>query len=259
MVQTSGRTGQLSRSDFMDLRRIHVTDPLKWGVQVGTDFWAIAGANGQGTASGNNLLTDGGWTVTSISHTAGSGADLMSSADVGTPSEYTQNAQNDLIQSPAIFGDYSHAHAAAVILGQKALPRFIVADIFARFSVVANDQATTNLGFVEDGGSIVTAADGYATINSDGTNFRLNINGTRATTRSIAVTTASAWFRIVLDKGAALASAYKNGTLLGSAAITDDEAPVSFGAGSGGANNLVQLNQVHIFYAWSLPFDPAVF
>src|SRR5574343_247194 len=170
----------LSRGDIGALRRVHVTDPLKWAVEVGTDFWIRASANGQGTASGNNLLTDGGWTATSIAAYAdGSAADFMSKDDVGTPGQYTQDAQNDLIKSPAIFGSYDHAHAAAVIMGMNSLPRFLIADVYARFSVVANDEPTSALGFVEDGGSIVTANDSMACISSNGTSWVIQSNGDR--------------------------------------------------------------------------------
>lgn len=260
MTIGSGGARALSKSDYLDLRRVHITDPLKWAVCVGTDYWLYAAANGQGTASGQNLLTDGGWTATSIAaYAAGSAADFMSKDDVGTPGQYTQDAQNDLIESPSIFGSYDHAHAAAVIVGQKSLPRFLIADIYARFSVVANDQATTMLGFAEDGGSIVVANDALGAIASNGTYWAIQANGTQSVTGAVAVSTSPTWFRIVLDKANSTAYGYANGSLVGSVAITADEFPASFGAGSGGANNLVQLNQAHVFYAWTLPYDPQGF
>lgn len=250
----------LSRGDLAELRRVHVTEPNKWSTQVGTDFWIIAGANNQGTAGAVNLLTDGGWTATSIAaYAAGSAADFMSKDDVGTPAEYTQDAQNDLLESPAVFGDYAHAHAAAVIMGERSLPRFLIADVYARFSVVANDEPTTCLGFVEDGGAITTANDSLACISSNGTSWVIQSNGSENLSGAVAVSTSPTWFRILLDKINSTAYAYANGTLIGSIAITADEFPVSFGAGSGGANNLVQLNQAHIFYAWKVPFDPQAF
>ena len=260
MVQPRSPLVTIDRGTLLDLRRKHVTDPLKWSVQVGTDFWIFAAVNGQGTASGQNLLTDGGWTTTSIAaYAAGSGADFISRSDPGTPGQYTQDAQNDLIESPSIFGDYAHAHAAAVICGQNSLPRYLVMDAYARFSVVANDEPTTAIGFVEDGGSIVTAADNMAAISSNGTSYVIQSNAAENLSGAVAVSTDPTWFRILLDKNTSTAYAYANGSLIGSIAITADEFPVSFGAGSGGANNLIQLNQAHIFYAWTRPFDPQVF
>lgn len=260
MTIGSGRPLNLGRGDVLALRRVHVTDPLKWSVQVGTDYWMYAAVNGQGTASGQNLLTDGGWTTTSIAaYAAGSAADFMSRSDPGTPGQYTQDAQNDLIESPSIFGSYDHAHAAAVIVGMRSLPRYLVCDAYARFSVVANDEPTTAIGFVEDGGSIVTAADNMACISSNGTSWVIQSNGSENLSGAVAVSTSPTWFRILLDQKTSTSYAYANGTLIGSIAITADEFPVSFGAGSGGANNLVQLNQAHIFYAWQVPFDPQGF
>lgn len=255
-----GEPRYLPKADYHELRRVHVTDPLKWAVELGTDYWLQASVNGQGTASGQNLLTDGGWTTTSIAAYAdGTAADFISRSDPGTPGQYTQDAQNDTIESPAIFGDYIHAHAAAVMMGMSSLPRYLIADIYARFSVVANDEPTTALGFAEDGGAIITAADNLAGISSNGTSWVIQSNGSENLSGAVAISTSPTWFRIMIDQGAALAYAWANGSLIGSIAITADEWPASFGAGSGGANNLVQLSQAHIFYAWKRPFDPQVF
>lgn len=260
MTRSRSHPIALSRGDQLDLRRVHVTDPNKWSTQAGTDFWIMAGANNQGTAGAVNLLTDGGWTATSIAaYAAGSGADFLSKDDPGTPAEYTQDAQNDLLESPAMFGDYAHAHAAAVIAGQRRLPNFLVMDAYARFSVVANDEPTTCIGFAEDGGSIITAADNMAAISSNGTYWVIQSNASENLSGAVAISTSPTWFRIVLDKRNSTSYAYANGSLIGSIAITADEFPVSFGAGSGGANNFVQLNQAHIFYAWNLPPDYSVF
>lgn len=260
MVQNSGGAGLLTKSDILDLRRVHVTDPVKWAVSPGTDFWIYAAANGQGTASGNNLLTDGGWTTTSIaSYAAGSAADFMTPSDVGTISRYTTDAAADLIQSPAIFGSYDHAHMAAVICGQRSLPRYLIMDAYALMSVLSADEVTSNLGFVEDGGSIVVAADTMATFYSKGTGTTFNLQSNAAVvTGLVANDTNPHWFRIVLDKGTGYAKYYVDGVYAGTTAITNDEFPVAFGAGNGTTNRW-QLNQAHIFYAWSLPFDPAVF
>lgn len=260
MTVGTSRPQNLGRGDALELRRVHVTDPLKWAVQAGTDFWILASANGQGTASGQNLLTDGGWTATSIAAYAdGAAADFMSRSDPGTIAQYTQNAQNDLLKSPAIFGSYAHAHAAAVIAGMRSLPRYLVCDAYAQFSVVANDEPTTCIGFVEDGGSIVTANDSLGCISSNGTSWVVQANGSENLSGAVAISTSPTWFRILMDVKQNLVYAYANGTLIGSIAITADEFPVAFGAGSGGANNLIQLNQAHIFYAWSYPFDPQGF
>lgn len=260
-----GRFLALNREDQYNIRRVHVTNPLLWAVTVGTDYWIHASANGQGTTGGQNLLTDGGWTTTSLTYSDGSAADFITKSDVGSPGSYVTNAQNDLIQSPAIFGSYLHAHAAAVIAGQSTLPRYLIADMYATFSTESADEQTTNLGLVEAGGGIKVAADLAAAFNSDSTSFRFEINGTRGTdTSAVAVDTVPHWFRVVCDRQAGTtgkAYPYIDGTLTisGGVALTDDIWPVSFGAGNGGATNLIQLHQAHIFYAWTLPNNPGVF
>lgn len=246
------QTVHLDRDAYEFLLRKHVRNPYNWGHEVGTDFWLQANANGSLGASTTFLISDAGWTATSLAMASGSGADFMVSTDVGTPGQYTQNAQNDLLQSPAIFGDYSHARQAMLLLGKKTLPRYLIMDALARFSVVANAETTTALGFVEDGGSIVTANDAMACVVSDGTSFDIR-SGAATGTGVVAADTSVHRFRIVCDKANALAYLYVDGTASGSVAIQDDEWPVSFGAGSGGASNLVQLNQAHIFYAYKVP------
>lgn len=255
----------LTGLDLIDLKRVHVTDPLKWGVSVGTDYWMTASANGQGTASGNNLLTDGGWTTTSIAAYAdGTAADFLTKADVGTPANYTTDAAADLVSGPAIFGDYLFGHAASVLVGVNYLPRFLIADFGALLSTASADEQTTNLGFVVNGGSPVTSANQVASINSDGTNFRFQTGATRFTnSNNVAVDNLFHWFRIVIDRLGANAttgtlSAYVDGTLIATGALVDDRMPVKVGWGNG-VTNRVQMSQVHVFYGWNLNPNPQYF
>lgn len=255
----------LSTLDIINLRRVHITDPLKWGVSVGTDYWLTASANGQGTASGNNLLTDGGWTTTSIAAYAdGTLADFMTKADVGTPANYTTDAAADLVSGPAIFGDYLWAHGASAMVGQYRLPRFLIGDFGALFSTASADEQTSNLGFVVNGGSPVTSANQVASINSDGTNFRFQTGATRFTnSNNVAVDNLFHWFRIIIDRLGANAttgtlSAYVDGTLIATGALVDDRMPVKLGWGNG-VTNRIQFSQAHIFYAWNLNPDPQYF
>lgn len=254
----------LNRPDYDGLRRVHITNPLQWGNAVGTDFWLYANSNGSLTASTQYLITDGGWTATSLTLRDGTGADFMTKSDVGTPSAYVTNAGADLLSSPAIFGDYAHAHAAAVILGKTTLPRYLVMDAYALFDTQSADEQTTNIGFVVNSGSPVTSADATAVINTDATNWRSQTGATRATnTTNIAITTAPHWFRIMIDRQGASAT---TGTILCSVdgvpfstqAMVDDRAPYKFGFGDG-TTNRIQLNQVHIFYSYGFPLDPASF
>ena len=246
------QTVHLDRDAYEFLLRKHVRNPYNWGHEVGTDFWLHANANGSLGASTTFLISDAGWTATSLAMASGSAADFMTADDVGTPGQYTQDAQNDLLKSPAIFGDYAHSRQAMLLLGKKTLPRYLIMDALARFSVVANAETTTALGFVEDGGSIVVANDAMAVVYSDGTSFGIR-SGAATGTAVVAADTSVHRFRIVCDKSNALAYLYVDGVASGSVAIQADEWPVAFGAGSGGANNLIQLNQAHIFYAYKVP------
>ena len=257
------QTVVLNAGDYEALLRKHVRNWIFWGDEVGTDYWLIAGGGtGQLGSAQGELASEHGWTTTSIAANAvGSGADFMVASDKGTPSEFTQNAQNDLIKSPAIFGDWAHAYQAMILLHKKELPRYLIADFICRFSVEANNQPTTAVGFVEDGGSIVTAADHMGAITSNSGTWGLSVNGSEGTAFATADTGVHL-FRLVMDK--ALGRIYpgvdgtmyngNNGSTDGSLAITADEFPVAFGAGSGGANNLVQLSQAHVFYAWRVPY-----
>lgn len=237
------------------LRRVHVTDPAMWGVEAGTDFWLYN--SGTQLTAGRTLITDGGWTATSLSLTAGTGADFNSFDDLGTPGHWTTNAGADLLQSPAIFGDYAHAYQAAVIFGAKTLPRYLIMDSIAAFDTFSANELTTNLGFVAAGGSIVTSANTNGTVHVGAANYCLNV----AATSVVGTTAADAGyhlFRIVLEKSRATAGTagtaylYVDNVFQNSQAFTQDAFPVSFGMGDGTTNRL-QLVSAHVYYAWGLP------
>jgi hypothetical protein len=232
-----------------------------WAQEPATDFWLYTAAStGPLGGAQADLLSEHGWTTTSLSAADGAAADFMTSDDVGTIGGFVQNAQNDLLKSSAIFGDYAHARMAADLLHRRELPRYLIMDAYARFSVVANNQPTTALGFVEDGGSIVTAADHAGAFTSNTATWGLSVDGSEGTAFGTADTGAHL-FRIVLDRENSTVRPGVDGTMYdeqaggvdGSLAIVQDEFPVAFGAGSGGANNLVQLTWAHIFYAYRIP------
>src|SRR3989304_1922478 len=123
--------------------RVHVTRPSLWNRSAGTDFWLLASASLAGIAA-DELMTDYGWTLTSITNTAGTLADLLSSADVGTPNIMALDAASDLILSPPIFGDYAHGLQAGGILGYTPTRSNIEA--YANFNVATASETTTGLG-----------------------------------------------------------------------------------------------------------------
>src|SRR3990167_2311936 len=110
--------------------RVHITRPSLWSRSSGTDFWANPAVGFAGIAA-DELLTDYGWTLTSITLTAGSLADLLSSADVGTPNIAALDAGSDLLLGPSIFGDYGHGLAAGQFLGY--MPTKLCFESYANF------------------------------------------------------------------------------------------------------------------------------
>ncbi len=239
------------------LRRVHIVDPAMWGVQAGTDFWV--NSSGLIYTAGRTLITDGGWTATSVSLVAGAGADLLSKDDPGVPGHTLTNANSDLLQSPSIFGDYAHAHMAAIIYGAKTLPRYLVCDAYATWSVVSADDDTTAIGFCEDGGSIIVAADHIAAATSNGTGGVWNLSANGSVTAGVTVVSATLpiMFRIIIDKVTQLSTLYIDGVFQGTIAVTADEFPCAFGMGVGAASaNRILFHNAHVWYAWSLPSNP---
>lgn len=231
------------------LRRVNVNDPGMWGVQAGTDFWFQS--SGLIYTAGRTLITDGGWTVTSVTLVAGSGADFISKDDPGVPNHSLTNAAADLVTSPALFGDYTHGRQAAECYGAKTLPRFLICDFYAAFSVASADEVTTNIGLIEDGGSPVVAADTLVTFYSNSATFGMQAN---AAVVAGTTTVDNAWhnFRLVCDKQTGYAKGYIDGVYQNQIAITADEWPAKFGFGTDTTNRLL-VNRAHIWYAWNLP------
>jgi hypothetical protein len=253
----AGRPLHLNRGDLDALMRVHITNPLDWGANIGTDYWFGASVQTAPLVTTQGaLFSDHGWIATGLVATEGAGADFISKSDLGAPGNYNSGTQNDLLQSPSIFGDYPHAHAVMRMMNKKVPPRYLIAEFWATFNVFANDEATTMAGFVEDGGSIIVAADAMGAVASDSTNFVLQANATQGG-QTLAATTGVHLFRIVLDRDTGKATLGIDGVLYKDAAdlvtITADEMPLGFGFGSGGANNFVQPHNAHVWYDWSLP------
>jgi hypothetical protein len=246
----------MTERDWSKLRRIHVNHGLHWGDSAGTDFWLYPGVELTGATTFLDSST--GWTTTSTGLTAGTGADFMASADKGTPRSAVANAQNDLVVSPAIFGDYQHARVAQLIMGERTLPRYLIMDALAGFSVGStSSEENTAFGFLEAGGSGTTAADHFAAIASDGTNF-VGRSGADSDVGA-AIDTAQHLWRLILDRGSATSGAISNGaewfidgTSQGTFDIQADLSPSAFIIAQGGATNRVEVGFVHIYYEWNL-------
>lgn len=252
------RSITLNRSDFETLARVHVRSGIEWGTEFGTDYWLqmnpgqdiFAGA----TTATKDELAEAGWTATSLVNTVGSGADFASSSDKGTPSHALTNASGDLLNSPAIFGDYAHMHAAMRIMGRQSLPDLLIAEFWGAMTVHSADEPRSGWGFVEDGGSAATEADQIAFISSDGTNFQVGAN---AGTPVDLTTDDASWhlFRIELDRHSSKVSVAIDGTYYltkdstTTLSITGDEFPVKFGFHAL-TTNRPALGLTHIWYDW---------
>ena|SRR3990167_505554 len=228
--------------------RHHVPAHL-WQSEAGTDFWLIVRNADPITASGaTNLsgLDSFGWTTTTLSLTAGTGGDFLSSATVGTPTGISLGADTDLLQSPFIFGDYSNGLLAGKILGHY--PTRLSVEVFAAFPTATANETRTGFGLVEAGGTAGTDNDAMAWIHDNGTNFVL---------RSAADSDAGAadlndglyrLFKIVVSVGTTdkiewFIDGTSQGTMDNQAALW----PCSFGAYAS-TTNRIALAWAHIWY-----------
>lgn len=223
--------------------RYHVTDPFNWARSAGTDFWITAHNNVAAAGTFPDDLADYEWVTTALALQAGSAADHISSADPGTPRAFLTDASGDRLQSPNIFGDYSNALVAKSFLGY--LPTLLVAEFYAAFSVASANETNSQIGFIEAGGSAVNAADAYATVTSNGTNFKVGTGAGLGSDVGAAVDNAYHLWKIVVD--ATNATLTMDGGNSISVAIQADLAPASFGLHVL-TTNRIQLAWAHIYY-----------
>lgn len=228
------------------IQRQHVTRPSLWSREVGTDYWFSAGVGGAGIVA-DELLTDYGWTLTSITRTDGTLADLLSSADVGTPNIFALDSASDLFLSPAIFGDYASGLRAGQILGYT--PTRLNLEVYANFSVHTADEDTTGFGLST--GSSLTATNHIAFIYTDGTNFHIRgTPGTGAFDDAGAVDDANFHlFKVVATAGGTV-EWFIDGTSQGTITLVDDLFPTALSASVVAAGtNRVNIAWAHIYYA----------
>lgn len=226
--------------------RTEVPAGLLWDDSSGSDFYFepdLAGISGTGNAED---LSDVGWTATSLAFVQGVAADFFSSTDVD-PSHYLTNAALDLLESPAIFGDYQHSQQAASHLGKN--PTTLTMEAWAKFSVTSANEAATGIGFVIGGGSIITSADHVAVIVTDGTNFLCrNSDGSDA-----GAADDESWhlFKIVISNGAVTGAIewFIDGVSQGTFDRRTDAYPCLWGAGvQAAATNRILIGPARIYY-----------
>ena len=229
--------------------RIHIVSPQNWGFATGTDFWLIGSVNGMLTAGNGHELSDYGWTTTALSLLAGTAADMGDSTDFGVPGGIEFTAASDLLQSPALFGDYTHMRMAQGFLGY--LPTRLVMEAYGYFTdaTPANETAS-GFGFVDAGGSPITAANSSAMIVANTTNFTLRSGGDSDAGAAYDVNPHV--FKIVITGGGAVTDKtewFIDGTSQGTIDRNVDAFPASFGAGvQAVGGNFFVLSWVHISY-----------
>ena len=264
---------QALKNAYLPLVRKHVTAGHRWGHEGGSDYWLFFNSAfdimaAASTATGEQL-TENGWTATSVVNTAGAGGDFAGGVHTpvgskfgafgtfgditGTPNHALTDATGDILRSPAIFGDKGHMWAVARLLGKNSMPRYLIAEFWAAFTVASADETQSAIGFFEDGGTTSVANDQYAAIRSDGVNFILQGNGSAMATGPVIATTWALW-RIVLEFNNALGpnvTAYRNNAIFsvtpGVGAV--DEFPLFFGMHSL-TTNRQGLGPTHIYYDW---------
>jgi len=227
--------------------RHHVTHAHDWATTAGTDYWIACGIGGQTGAAGANLetLATHGWTATSIVEDVGTDGSFLSSAD-NDPASFQFTAASDLLTSPTLFGSYSHGLLAGQFLGY--MPTSLNLEIHAQFIDATGTETSSGFGFVEGGGSIVTANDALAVIYSDGINYRLRSG---AATSGKGAVDDTAWHLWRIKINASGCWFYMDGTLQNTTllALETDEFPVNFGIGvKSGGTNYLKMAFAHIWY-----------
>ena len=227
---------------YEQLARKHATKHTDWINGVYTDYWLAPGPGA--------LTATTGFTFTSLVATVGSGADLMSSTDVGTPAAIETNATGDLLQSPAIFADYSHALAAAKIMGMNnRLPTKFVVEMYVSWPVASADEDQSAIGLFEDGATISTAADQLAVVYSNGVNFLFKNGAGTGTVTGPVIATTPKLYKMVLDKTAGDIKCFVDNTYYAALTLEADEFPAYFGLHSL-TTNTIALHWAHLWYDW---------
>ncbi len=237
-----------------------------WNKQLGLEYWMQPGLVSQGIGTfsdGLFVVTNNGWVNTgTIIGVVNAGADFLTVADTGsvaTPqltnvTGFAIDTSADLLNSPAIFGDWAHGAAAAEMAGMKDLPTQLIYDSWSNFQVIITASDTSGHGFVEGGGAASVAADALAVFVSDGTNFKLR-SGAATSAALMTADVLPHRFRVVIDRAAALCYAFIDNmaTALGSIALETDLFPCSVGAGclTGTGANFINWGPTRVRYSWA--------
>ena len=251
----------------LPVRRVHVNAGWKWAHEVGTDYWLQPTSDfdqAQGTSATFLTLIDNGWLATSLVNTFGSGADFRGGvftpgtgknrdgafADAGIPNHLLTDADNDVLQSPTMFGNADDMQGATELAGMRNLPNILGVSFWGAMTTNGSDEKNAHWGFFQDGGTPLNAADAVASIYSDSANFALQTADAVVGSAGLTVDAAWHYFRIELDFHGFL-TWWIDGALQerNSVAIIIDQFPCSFGFAATG-NNKPGLGLTHVYYDW---------
>lgn len=256
------------KNAYLPMTRVHVNAGWKWAHEVGTDYWlhpsqGLDQAAAASTAVGP-LLAENGWIATGLVNTAGAGADFRggvftpgsdksqsgSYADPGLPQHFLTGTDNDLLESPAIFGDAAGMQAARDMAGMRNLPNILGASFWGAMTVNSADAKNASWGFFQDGGSALDPATAIAAIYSDSANFAVVVANSVLGSVGAAVDTAWHYWNIELNFDGFISWSI-DGVLQqrNTVAITTDQAPYSFGFACD-ATNFPGLGLTHVYYDW---------
>lgn len=223
--------------------REHIYKAQEWNRSAGTDFWLLSEPEYAG-GTHNDLITDFGWTTTAIAMASPTGGSFLDSTDVGTPNSFLFGADNDLLQSPTIFGDYAHGLMAGQFLGK--VPTRLIVEVYAAFTTNSSSETRSGFGLTEAGGTSGTANDAMAWIHSDSNNFV--IRQPNDSDSGSSVDTDFHQFRIVVSTGTTDAIEWfiddaSQGTMDSQANLW----PCSFG-GFSSTDNRISMAWAHLWY-----------
>ena len=220
-----------------------------WDEASGSDFFMEPSAS-QVSGTGNAQdLSDRGWTTTGLAFVGPTkSASFLDATDLGVPGHFEGDNAGDILQSPALFGDFIHGQQAAHHLGFD--PTTLTFEAHARFSITSASETGTALGFVDADGSIITEADHIAAIHTDGTNFILR-SAAPDTDVGALDDELEHLFTIVVSIGSVTDAIewFIDGTSQGTIDRLADVWPASVGWGNQGAGtNRIQIGSARVFY-----------
>ena len=263
---------------YLRVTRQHVRAGARWAHEVGTDYWFHPSSGldqfaAASTATGDELA-ENGWIATSLVNTAGGGSDFMGGtltptigqgrkgtqlplpSDMGTPQHGLTDASGDLLGSPSIFGDYAGGYAAMVLAGKSTMPRYLIMESLAAFTVASAGEVQSALGFFNAAATISVEATQYAVIYSDGTNYFLAGAAAKMATGPL-IDAPAAWhvWKIVIEFVAADVApnvyAYKDNVIFSATAGVgaQDQFPLRWGFHAL-TTNRIGVGQTRVYYDW---------